>query len=116
MTYKPRVTEGRVVPLPTLTFSCGGWEGAKGRIHLPFLAWVTVKVLPAIVRVPFRETLWAFGWTLKFTVPAAISTPVMVIQLGLLTAVHVHPLPITVTFTIPVPPEEPKDCLMGEIE
>jgi hypothetical protein len=47
--------------------------------------------------------------------PDPLLPPVTVIQPALLTAVQLHPL-VAVTPALPVPPEAPKDWLVGEIE
>jgi len=61
-------------------------------------AWVTVKVSPAMVMLPMRETGLVFGATEKVTTPFALPLlpDVMVIQESWLTAVE--PQPPAVTF------------------
>jgi hypothetical protein len=58
-------------------------------------ACVSVNVWPAMVRVPVRDVVLVLAATLYPTVPLALplAPEVIVIQLALLTAVHVHPVP-----------------------
>jgi hypothetical protein len=66
---------------------------------------VTVKVCPAIVSVPLRNTP-GFAVTVKLTVPLPVpeAPDAMLIQLTLATAVHEQALPPVVTAVEPDPP------------
>ena len=80
------------------------------------VACVTVKVLPAIVRVPVRLVVPVFAAaamvTVPFPVPAAPA--VTVIHAALLTAVHTQPA-AALTVVPAVPPAAGSDWLVGEI-
>jgi hypothetical protein len=82
----------------------------------PLALCVTVKVSPAMVIVPVRREP-VFAATEYPTVPFPVPLPpeVIVIHVALLVAAHAQPAP-AVTVTLPVPPLEPKDWLVGEIE
>ncbi len=47
--------------------------------------------------------------------PEPLLPAVMVIQVALLVAVHEHPV-VAETLTLPVPPPDPTEALVGEIE
>ena len=80
-------------------------------------AWLAVKVLPAMVRVPAREEAEEFAVTEKFTVllPVPLPLEVRMTQAVLLTVVQGQPAPV-VRLMDPVPEEEPKDWEAGERE
>ena len=80
-------------------------------------ACVTVKVWPAIVRVPVREVVPVLSPTLNVTVPfpVPLPLPVTVIHGAFDTADHAQPAE-TVTATLPVPPVCDTDWLVGLIE
>jgi hypothetical protein len=80
-------------------------------------ACVTLKVAPAIVKVPVRVETALFAATLKPTVPLPdpVAPPVTVIQAALLTAVHAQPA-ATLTLLLPVPADAVKNCPLGEID
>jgi hypothetical protein len=70
-------------------------------------SWVTVKVCPAMVRVPVRAGS-VFAATLYVTVPLPVplEAPVMVIHASLLVAVQAHPagaVTVTVPLSAPAP-------------
>jgi hypothetical protein len=77
---------------------------------------VTVKVLPAIVRVPVRVPDVVLLDTANATepLPVPLDPEVMEIQIALLDAVHAHP-DGAVTATVPLPAVDPKLCDPGEI-
>ena len=74
-------------------------------MHGTVPSWVTVKVEPATVIVPVRDTVVALAPTAYPTVPLAVpgEPEVIVIQPLLLTAVHAHDVP-AVTAMLPKPP------------
>jgi hypothetical protein len=79
-------------------------------------AWLTVKVWPAIVKVPVRAAP-AFGATLNATDPFPLPDAPLVIvsQSGFaVVTVQVQPFAAT-TFTLPAPPLEPTAWLLDEI-
>ncbi len=78
---------------------------------------VTVNVCPAMVIVPVSWLVVVLAATVKATVPFPVPLlpEVIVIQLALLVAVQLQPLEV-VTPTLPVPPVEPNDWPVGEIE
>ena len=80
-------------------------------------ACVTVKVAPAIVRVPVRLDATVFAATLNPTVPfpEPVAPLVIVIHATLLTAVHEHPV-ATATVLLPVPPDAASDWLVGVMD
>jgi hypothetical protein len=80
-------------------------------------ACVTLKTSPAIVRVPERPLVCAFGATVKLTVPVPLpdSPAVTVIHGTADVAVHAHP-PSDVTVARPDPPSEATDWLSGATE
>jgi hypothetical protein len=77
---------------------------------------VTVKVLPAIVRVPVRVPDVVLLDTANATepLPVPLEPEVMEIQIALLDAVQAHPEG-AVTATVPLPAVDPKLCDPGEI-
>lgn len=79
-------------------------------------ACVTVKVWPAIVKVPVRPPL-VFGNTTYRTLPLPVpdALPRIVIHDALLAAVHAQPLGVE-TVTSPVSPSPGALALAGEIE
>ena len=106
------VTETVVLPTPAPTLAVvGEIVGAHG---VP--AWVTVKVVPAIVSVPLRLVVPPLGAAVNVTVPEPVpDAPVLiVIHAALLTAVQTQPVP-TVTVLLPVPPPAAIDCDVGEM-
>jgi len=78
---------------------------------------VSVNVCPAIVNVPVRLFPVVFAAAVYLTVPSSMPLDplVMVIQLTLLTAVHVHP-DCVFTETVPVPPSLSSVWSCGEME
>ena len=80
-------------------------------------ACVTVKVCPAIVRVPVRELVPVLAVTDHVTVPAPVPLAgVHVSQVvALLELVHVQVEPLGVTVTVPLPAADPGLALAGEI-
>jgi hypothetical protein len=83
----------------------------------PAPPWETVNVIPAIVRVPFREVVPAFAAAVKLTVPLPepLAPDVIVIHESLLTAVQAQPA-CAVTAELPAPPLGPNCALEGWIE
>jgi hypothetical protein len=82
-----------------------------------FFDCVTVNVCPAMVSVPVRASP-SFDATLNVTDPLPVPDAplVIVIQSTLDAAVHEQVAPV-VTDTVPVlPPSDPTDALVGEIE
>jgi hypothetical protein len=79
-------------------------------------AWVTVKVLPAIVSVPDRELALLFSAVVNVAVPLPVpeAPEFNVIQPTLLVLVHAQPV-AAVTVADPLPPPAPIDCEFGEI-
>jgi hypothetical protein len=79
-------------------------------------AWVTVKVLPAIVSVPLRDETDPFAVAVNETdpLPDPEDPAVTVTQAALLTAVHAHPAG-AVTLTVPLPPPDATLWDVGEI-
>jgi hypothetical protein len=79
-------------------------------------ASVTVKVLPAIVRVPVRELDPVLASTVKPTLaePVPLAPVVTEIHAALLAAAHAQPAG-EVSATMPLPPLAPKLCDVGEI-
>jgi hypothetical protein len=77
-------------------------------------ASVTVKVAPAMVKVPVRAVPAGLAAALKPTdpLPLPVAPLVMVTQLSLLAAVQAHPVG-AVTETEPVPPPATTDCEVG---
>ena len=80
-------------------------------------ASLTVKVAPAIVKVPLRAAVVVFAAALMPTapLPLPLAPEVTLSQVALLAAVHAQPAP-AVTLTVPVPPEAVIDWLVGLIE
>ena len=80
-------------------------------------AWVTSKVVPAIVSVPERLAAPVLAATPNDVVPGpvALAPPVMLIHAALLAAVHAQPAP-AVTVLLPVPAAAVNVWLLGEIE
>jgi hypothetical protein len=72
---------------------------------------VTVKMFPAIARVPVRDVVAVAAATAKVTVPLPEpdAPPLTDSQDALLAALHAHPDP-AVTATLPLPPAAAKDC------
>ena len=79
-------------------------------------ACVTVKVCPAMVRVPVRVLLEGFSVTVYVTLPrpALVLPEVIVIKAVLLAAVHEQPA-VVLTATLPLPPLAGKAWLVGEM-
>ena len=79
-------------------------------------AWVTVKVCPAMVRVPVRMLLEVFSATVYATVPGRLpdAPEVIVTKAALLAAVQEHPV-VVLTATLPLPPLAGKAWLVGEM-
>ena len=80
-------------------------------------AWVTSKVVPAIVSVPERLAAPVFAATLKDMVPGPVplAPPVTEIHAALLAAVYAQPVP-AVTVLLPVPAVAVNVWLVGEME
>ena len=80
-------------------------------------ACVTVKVAPAIVRVPVRIDAAGFAATSNVTepLPDPVAPPVSVIHAALLAAVQAQPV-AAVTLLLPLPPAAVADCVVGEID
>jgi hypothetical protein len=79
-------------------------------------AWLTVKLSPAIVRVPVRLVVAALAATVNVVLPGPVpaAPELTVIHAALLTADHTQPVP-TLTVLLPVPPPATTDCEVGEI-
>ena len=77
--------------------------------------WVTVKVCPAMVRVPVLDEVVVLAATEKAVEPLPLLPEVMVIQPVLLEAVQEQPVG-AVTVTFPVPAPELKVALVEERE
>ena len=77
----------------------------------------TVKVWPAMVRVPVRELPGLLAATEKFTVSLKVPLlpEVMVIKAALLVAVQLQVLPKAVTVTLPAPAAELNVWVVGVI-
>jgi hypothetical protein len=78
---------------------------------------VTVKVAPAIVRVPVRLEATVFAATVNVTepLPDPVAPPLTVIHAALLPAVQLQPV-AAVTALLPLPPAAVKDWVAGEID
>ena len=100
---------------PAVTPGPIDWEFGEIENAHP-VAWFTVNVWPAMVRVPVRATP-GLAAELKLTgpFPAPAAPDVTVIQGALLVAVQAHPAAV-VTDVEPVPPPAPIDCDVGEME
>jgi hypothetical protein len=87
--------------------------GAIEYVH-PAVACVTVKVSPAMVRVPVRAIPLAFAATEYPTVPGPVpEAPEMIlIQAALLVAPQGQPV-VAFTLTEPVPAPAPTEALAG---
>ena len=79
-------------------------------------ACVTVKLAPAIVRVPVRLVVAPLAATVNVVVPGPVpaAPELTVIHAALLTADHTQPVP-TLTVLLPVPPPATTVCEVGEI-
>ena len=79
-------------------------------------AWVTVKVCPAMVKLPVRALDEVFSPTAKLTPPGPTpeAPEVMVRKAALLVAVQVQPA-AALTATLPLPPLAGKAWLVGEM-
>jgi hypothetical protein len=101
---------------PELAAAVNVWlvGDTAGEHELP--AWVTLNVVPAMVRVPVRPEP-VLGATSNVTdpFPVPVPPPVTVIHDALLNPVQPHPV-ATVTALLPLPPAAVKDCVVGEIE
>ena len=80
-------------------------------------AWFTVKVVPAMVRVPERVVVAVFAAMVNPVEPEPVpDAPLLiVIHDAPLVAVQAQPA-VVVTVDEPVPPEAAADWLVGEIE
>ena len=77
--------------------------------------WFTVKVRPAIVRVPERTGPFV-EVTAKFTVPFPLPLPPDVIEIHEALLLAFQPQPAgAVTDTAPLPPDGATDCDSGDI-
>jgi hypothetical protein len=112
---------GQPVPAVTLTVPVPpaaviAWlVGLIAYVHAA-AAWLTVKVAPAIVKVPLREVVAVFAAALIPTVPLPLplAPEVTLSHVSLLAAVHAQPAP-AVTPTLPVPPAAVIAWLVGLI-
>lgn len=79
-------------------------------------AWVSVKVCPAIVRVPVRTLVEVFGVTSQVTVPLPVPDfpDTMVSHVAVLVAVQVQTDSDVETDTVPRVPPLPMDELLGD--
>lgn len=77
-------------------------------------AWVTVKALPAMVRMPERLAVVGLAATVYVTVPGPIPLEPLVIvnHATPLLAVHAQLAPVS-TATLPLPVPEPTEALVG---
>jgi hypothetical protein len=98
------------VLLPVPADAVNDWLAGEIEGEQLAAACVTVKVIPAIVRVPVRLEATVFAATVKPTVPLPdpVAPLVSVIQGELLAAVHAQPV-ATVTLLVPVPPDSAND-------
>ena len=78
-------------------------------------AWLTVKSLPAIVRVPVREEVVVLDATTYEETPFPLPVVLAVIHETLLDELQPQPA-VAVTLTLPLPPAEPNDALLDKSE
>jgi hypothetical protein len=92
-----------IVPVPAASDGLADVGAIVGAQGAP--AWVTVKVLPAIVSVPVRALVVGFAVTLYVTAPLPLPLAPALIEIhdALLLAVQAQPV-VAVTVTVPVPP------------
>jgi len=113
---QPAATVTVLLALPPVAVN--DWlDGEVDAVHeTPAASWLTLNVVPAIVSDPVRGLLELFAWTLNDTGPLPVPDAplVTVIQLLLLTAVHVHQS-AAVTVLLPTLPADVNDWLVGEI-
>jgi hypothetical protein len=76
-------------------------------------AWLTVKSLPAIVRVPLREVAAVLAATVYEETPLPLPVVLAVIQETLLDELQAQPA-VAVTLTLPLPPAALNDALVAE--
>jgi hypothetical protein len=108
----PAVTVTVPVPAAAVTFAdAGEIVGAHGAP-----ACVTVKVLPAIVKVPVRLVVAVLALAVNVTVPDPVpaAPALIVIQPALLTALQAQPVP-ALTVLLPLPPAAAMAWDVGEI-
>lgn len=110
----PAVAVTVIVPLPATDVTLADAGEIVGAQGVP--ACVTVKVAPAIVRVPVRLAVPVFAAAVNDTVPDPVpaAPEVIVSQAALLVALQTQPIP-AVTVLLPVPPAATMACEAGEM-
>src|SRR5437588_10725298 len=85
----------KVRAVPTLAV----WFGPALATGATWPAWLTVKVWPAMVRVPMREAELVFLSMVNVAVPPPVPELVVCSQLALVDAIQEQLVPEAVTFT-----------------